>query len=175
MAKSKEQKQEIIRNLKTKLANAKSVIFASFNRLGVDDNNRLRQQLKDENSEYYVAKKTLLSLALKDQKIDDVDSKKFDGQIATVFSYEDEVAPAKIVDTFRKDLEDDQIEFLGGLMEGKFITADEVNTLAKLPSKQELKAKLVGSLNAPISGFVNVLQGNLRSLVYALKAIGEQK
>ena len=122
MAKSKEQKQEILRNLQTKLAKAKSVIFASFNRLGVDDNNRLRQQLKDENSEYYVAKKTLLNLALKDQKID-VDSKKFDGQIATVFSYEDEVASAKIVDTFRKDLEDDQIEFLGGIMEGKFISA----------------------------------------------------
>lgn len=64
---------------------------------------------------------------------------------------------------------------LGGILEGKFVDAAAVKTLAKLPGKQELLAKMVGSLNAPLSGFVNVLAGNLRSFVYALNAIAKSK
>jgi len=67
------------------------------------------------------------------------------------------------------------VSFLGGILEGKFLSKEEVLALAKLPSKQELYAKVVGSLNAPISGFVNVLAGNIRGLVNVLKAIEEKK
>jgi large subunit ribosomal protein L10 len=106
--------------------------------------------------------------------MNDLDTKTFDGKLAVIFSYRDEVSPAKVIDTFRKDKED-KIFFLGGIMEGKLLSQSEVETLAKLPTKQELLSKLVGSLNAPISGFVNVLAGNLRGLVTVLKAIEEQK
>lgn len=176
MPKSKIQKKEILSNLADKIKKSKSIIFTGFNALGVKDNENLRVKLRAENSEYYVAKKTLINRAFKDSKIDGLNTKDFVGKIAAIFSYEDEVAPAKIIGEFRKDKEkQDKIFFLGGILENKLLSKEEVESLAKLPSKHELYAKLVGSLNAPISGFVNVLGGNLRNLVNVLKAISEKK
>lgn len=179
MPKSKLQKQETLRDLAEKISKAKSVVFAKFNKLGVKENEELRRELKKEGSEYFVAKKTLIGLAFKDSKIEGLDVKNFDGQVAAVFGYNDEVAPAKIVDKFSKnhkgDKKEEKIEFVGGILENKFIDAISVKNLAGLPSKQELYAKIVGSINAPVSGFVNVLAGNLRKFIYALKAIEEKK
>jgi len=174
MPKSKIQKQEILRNLTERIKKSKSIVFTGFNALGVHDNEELRDKLRQENGEYYVAKKTLLERALKEQGIENLDTKTLDGKLAVIFSYNDEVSPAKVVDNFRKDKED-KIFFLGGILEGKLLSKTEVEALAKLPSKQELLSRLVGSLNAPVSGFVNVLAGNLRGLVTVLKAIEEKK
>ncbi|MBU0647315.1 50S ribosomal protein L10 [Patescibacteria group bacterium] len=174
MPKSKDQKKQMLKNLTEKIAKAKSIVFTKFNGLEVKDNEDLRIKLRAENSEYYVAKKTLLNIAFKDSLIKDLNIKDLPGQIAAIFGYEDEVAPAKVVDKFRKDKED-KIEFIGGILENKFINAVQVNELAKLPSKTELYAKIVGSINAPISGLVNVFAGNLKNLVYVLKAIGDKK
>ena len=174
MPKNKEQKQEILRDLDAKIKKSKSIIFASFDALGVKENEELRHNLKNENGEYYVSKKTLLDLAFKNNNLNDIDIKNLPGKVAAVFSYEDEVSPAKVVFNFKKNNEG-KIEFVGGLLDGKFINKEEVENLAKLPGKQELYAKLVGSLNAPVSGFVNVLAGNLRGLVTVLKAISDKK
>jgi large subunit ribosomal protein L10 len=175
MPKTKIQKQVIFRDLSEKIKKSKSIVFAGFNALGVKDNENLRDQLGKENSEYYVAKKTLLNLALKENKIE-INPKDLGGKVAAVFSYEDEVASAKILGNFRKDKEKaEKISFLGGILEGKFLNKEEVEALSKLPSKTELYGRLVGSLNAPISGFVNVMAGNLRGLVTVLKAIGDKK
>ena len=176
MPKNKQQKQDILSSLSEKIKKSKSVVFAGFNALGVKDNEVLRAKLLQENSEYYVAKKTLINRAFKDSKIEGLDTRQFDGKLATIFSYEDEVAPAKIIGEFRKDKEKtDKIFFLGGILENKLLSKEQVEALSQLPSKTELYAKMVGSLNAPISGFVNVLAGNLRNLVGVLKAISEKK
>lgn len=174
MPKSKIQKNEITRNLTERIKKSKSIVFAGFNALGVKDNEELRLKLRAENGEYYVAKKTLLERALKEQGVENLDSKSLIGKLAVIFSYEDEVSPAKILDSFRKGKED-KICFLGGVLEGKLLSKEEVEDLAKLPSKVELYAKLVGTLNAPVSGFVNVLAGNIRNFVGVLKAIEEKK
>jgi large subunit ribosomal protein L10 len=175
MPKNKRQKEEIFRNLKEKIKKSKSIVFASFDGLGVKDNEYLRNKLQDENGEYYVAKKTLINLALKDNKID-VNVRNFTGKLATIFSYEDEIAPAKIIGAFRKNKEKaEKICFLGGILDGKLLSKEEVESLSELPSKTELYAKVVGSINAPISGLVNVLAGNLRNLLTVLKAIEEKK
>lgn len=174
MPKTKEQKKEILQDLEDKLSRSKSVVFTGFNALEVKDNEELRQNLQANNSEYLVAKKTLLSLALKNSLKIEIEAKHFAGKLATVFSYEDEVSGAKAIAQFSKGKED-KVYFLGGILEGKLISQDEVIALSKLPSQEELYAKLVGTLNAPISGFVNVLAGSLRSLLYTLKAIEEQK
>ena len=159
MPKNKIQKQEIFRNINEKVKKAKSVVFAGFNALGVKDNEALRAKLRAENSEYYVAKKTLMNLALKENKLD-INVRDFDGKIAAIFSYEDEVAPAKILGTFRKDKDkENRIFFLGGILEGKLLSKQEVEALSELPSKTELYARVVGSINAPGSGFVTVLAG----------------
>lgn len=174
MPKNKEQKGEILRTLKRKVGESKSIVFAKYDALTVKENEELRKQLKAENNEYLVAKKTLIDIALKENNIEGVDAKKLEGKVAIVFSFSDEVASAKIIDGFRKTHEG-KIDFVGGVLENRFLSAAEVNSLAKLPSKHELYGRLVGTLNAPISGFVNVMAGNLRGLVTVLKAIEEKK
>ncbi len=180
MAKTKEQKKEILDNLADKIKRAKSIIFTRFNGLGVKENEDLRKQLKTENSEYYAVKKTLLSLAFKDHQIEGFDIKNFEGRIAAVFNFEDEAIPVKIIDKF-KSAHEEKLDFVGGILAGtelareKFITAQELSILAKLPSRQELYAQIVGSISAPISGIVNSLAGNLKNLVYVLKAVEESK
>ena len=174
MAKNKQQKQEILRDLSAKIAKAKSMVFASFNALTVSDNEALRSQLRAEGNEYYVAKKTLLNLALKEAKLENIDAKNFEGQLAVVFGYEDEISPAKVVAKFAKN-HANTLEFVGGILENRFIEPTAVRELASLPSRQELYAKLVGSINAPVSGLVNSLAGNLRNLVCVLNAVAEKK
>jgi len=175
MPKNKIQKGEIFRNLSEKIKKSKSMVFAGFNAFGVKDNENLRDKLREAGNEYYVAKKTLMNLALKENKLD-INVRDFDGKVAAIFSYEDEVSPAKVLGTFRKDKDKEgRIFFLGGILEGKLLSQKEVEALSELPSKPELYARLVGSINAPISGFVNALAGNLRNLVNVLKAIEEKK
>ena len=115
-----------------------------------------------------------MNLAIKNIGIKDIEAIKFDGKAAIIFGYGDEVSPAKIISQFQKNAED-KIEFIGGILENAFIKAETISELAKLPSKTELYAKIVGSINAPVSGFVNALAGNLRNLVYILKAVEENK
>jgi large subunit ribosomal protein L10 len=174
MPKTKEQKKEILNSLEEKISQSKSIIFAGFDSLGVQENQSLRKDLKKENGEYLVTKKTLLNLAFKNKGIEGLDLNTLTGQVATIFAYQDEISPAKVLAKFRKDKEE-KIYFLGGLLEGKIINKEKVEELSKLPSREELYAKMVGSIKAPISGFVNVLSGNLRNLVYVLKAIEEKK
>jgi len=174
MAKTKEQKKEILKNLTEKIENSRSIVFVKFDALGVKENDELRRKLKEESSEYYVAKKTLLDIVFKNKKNNDFQVKDFKGKVAVVFGYKDEVAPAKIINEFKKTSED-KIEFIGGLLEGKFMSSGEVSDLALLPGKQELYARLAGSLNAPISKFASVITGNTRKLIYVLSAVKESK
>ncbi len=174
MPKNKVQKRDILKKIESNISRAKSIIFTKFDALKVEENEDLRQELKAENNEYYVAKKTLLDLAFRNSQIKGLEIKNFDGKVAAVFGFGDEISPAKIVDKFRKGREE-KLEFLGGILENNFVSAKAVNELAKLPSRTELYAKMVGTMNAPISGFVNALAGNLKNLVYVLKAIEEKK
>ena len=174
MPKTKEQKKEILESLKEKIKKSKSILFTEFNGLEVKDNEALRNDLRKENGEYYVAKKTLLELAFRNFGLAGLKVKEFQGKVAVVFGYGDEVTPAKTVDKYKSQLEN-KIDFIGGILDGKYLSGAEVSVLAKLPSKNELYAKIVGSINAPISGLVNALAGNLRNFVYVLKAIEEKK
>ncbi|PIR92203.1 50S ribosomal protein L10 [Candidatus Falkowbacteria bacterium CG10_big_fil_rev_8_21_14_0_10_44_15] len=173
MAINKEKKRTIVKELTDKFSRAKSVFFAKYFGVKANDINDLRRRFKQAGSEYIVAKKTLLSRALAESKIEGVNIGQTEGEVATIFGYEDEVAPAKILDEFSRTHESMQI--IGGILADKFLSESEAKELAKLPSKIELYAKLAYSLQAPISGFVNALAGNLRNLMYALKAIETKK
>lgn len=174
MPKSKAQKKGILKDLNEKIEKSKSIVLASFDALGVKDNEELRRNLKQEKGEYYVSKKTLLNLAFKNNKLDDLNIKELPGKIAVVFAYEDEISPAKVVFNFRKTHEG-KIDFIGGIWEGRVINKEEVEKIANLPSKTELYAQILSSLNAPLSGLLNVLAGNLRGLVRVLQAVADNK
>ncbi|MBI5621274.1 50S ribosomal protein L10 [Candidatus Falkowbacteria bacterium] len=173
MAKTKQQKEVAIKDLSDKLSRVKSAVFTSFDDLPVSAVNQLRRQCRAEQVDYVVMKKTLLKKSLAEAGVSGVDADSMAGGVAAVFGYTDEITPAKIVSTFAKSHEVMQI--FGGLMDRQFVGLEMIKHLAALPSRQELLAKMVGSLSAPMSGLVNVLQGNLRGLVIALNAIREQK
>ena len=147
----------------------KSAVFFNYFGLPVKEINLLRNDCRKENIGYKVAKKTLLKKVLAEKGYD----ADLSGEVAVLFGRQDEVAPAKVIAAFAKT--HDKAKIVGGVLEGQFITADKVKALSRLPSKQELLAKVVGSIASPLSGFVNVLQGNLRGLVYTLNAIKEKK
>ncbi|HJN62437.1 MAG TPA: 50S ribosomal protein L10 [Candidatus Parcubacteria bacterium] len=168
---TKEQKRKAIDKLKENIDKQKIVFFVDFRGLKVKDLSELRKKLKKINSNFIVAKKTLLKLAFKDKGIS-IDPKKLDGEIAVIFGFGDEIMPAKTAYEFSQDK--GNLQLLGGYIESKkneFLNSIQLIELAKLPTREELLAKITGSLAAPLSGTVNVLQGNIKGLVYALSAI----
>lgn len=169
---TKAQKKELIKNLAQKIKDSTAVVFSDFKGLSVKNMTALRKELREKNVSFEVLKKTLLSIALKDAGIK-LDAKKIEGQIAIAVSPQDEVDAARIIAKMAKANEN--IKIAGGLLGKNVLTAEEVIALSKIPGREELLAKLVGTLNAPVSGFVNVLAGNLRGLVQVLKAVSEKK
>ncbi|KKU26062.1 MAG: 50S ribosomal protein L10 [Candidatus Magasanikbacteria bacterium GW2011_GWA2_46_17] len=172
MPKTKQQKQVTVQSITKGLREAKSVVFANFQGLKVSEAEELRKNARKENIEVLAAKKTLLKRAFDEAGLSGVDPSAFQGGIATFFG-NDEVAPAKIVNSFAKT--HDVVTIFGGVLEGKFIDAAGVKNLAALPGKTELLGRLVGTLQAPISGFVNALAGNIRNIVNVLNNIKEAK
>lgn len=172
MAKTKQQKEQNIQTLVDGIKGAKAVVFANFQGLKVSESEELRGICRDQNIGYVASKKTLLNKALTDAGFD-IDTKSFAGGVAVIMGKEDEVAPAQTVAKFAKTHE--VVNIFGGLLEGQYIDAAKVKELAQLPSKQQLLGSLVGTLNAPISGFVQVLAGNIRGLVTVLNGIKESK
>ena len=172
MPKTRAQKAEIVDELADKLGRMKAAVFTSISGYTMKDADSLRAKGRAEGVEVMVAKKTLLEKAFKQSGLE-VDAKAFEGSVLTTVGFQDEVAAAKLMATFLKDREG--MKILGGILEGKMVDAASVKTLAKLPSKQELLGMLVGTINAPVSGFVRVLGGNLRGLATVLTAIKDKK
>jgi large subunit ribosomal protein L10 len=163
--------QDQVELLKGKLAKSKSVAIVDYSGANVNDMTELRSQVKAGGGEVYVSKNTLIDIALGKGKLTD----SLTGMNAVVFSYEDAVGAIKNLFTFHKD--SNKLEIKQGLMmeDDKVLSPDEVKTLSEMPSKDELIAKLMYILKSPATGMVNVLKGNQRNLVYALKAIADKK
>jgi len=168
MALAKAQKQKILEELKEKIARQKSMVFIDFTGMKVKDIFGLRKKLKEINGELKVAKKTLMGIVFKEKGID-LDFKKIKTEIALILGYSDEISPAKIA--YQTSQENKNLKILGGFLESKFIEAERVIELAKLPTKNELLAKLAGSINAPVSNFVYSLKYNLKGLVTVLAKV----
>lgn len=171
MAITKEKKQAITKELADKLAKQKSLIFADFSGLKVKDLSELKKKLKAAGAEFKVAKKTLIDLAFKNSKID-IGAKNLAGQIALIFGYTDEVAPAKIIYEFGKTNE--HIKILGGYLRQP-LTIAQVESLAQMPSREQLISNFISVLSSPIRGLAAVLRGNIYGLVYTLNQIQKSK
>jgi len=170
MPKTKAQKSVLLQSLEKDIKN-QALLFVNYAGLTVADINSLRDETFNVNCQVKVAKNTLLRKVLKESSID-IEPTILDQPLALVISPEDEVAVSKIVQKFVDEHE--SAEILGGIVDGQFIDASKVKLLSTLPGREELLARVVGSINAPISGFVQVMVGNLRGLVSVLKQYSDQ-
>jgi len=173
---AKEQKKKIVEEVKENLEKQKAIVFVNFAGLKFSDLVNLRKKLKEIGAKFVVVKKTLAQIAFKEKNLD-FPKDKLGNEIALIFGFEDEIAPVKTAYQFSQ--ERDKLKLVGGYISDgnncEFITADDIIALAQLPSKQELFAKLVGTLSAPISGFVTVQRQIIKGLMYALGAIAEKQ
>lgn len=170
-------KQAVVAEIKNWLTTAQAVVLTSYRGLNVATDTEMRRELRAAGVTYKVVKNTMLRIAAKEAGIEGLDSH-LEGTTAIAFSAEDAVAPAKVLCGFMKKnkLEDQGILTIKvGILDGKVIDAKEVKALANLPSREELIAKLLGSMNAPIANTVGVLSGIIRNFVGVVEAYREKK
>jgi len=171
MATSRQKKEELLAELKEDFGAAKSIVFADLHGLTVEQSQHLRRTLRDKGVKTRVAKKTLIMLAGKEHGYD-IQKSFLDGQIAVAYSMEDEVAAAQELYALGK--KNEKIQLVGGIFEGKIADKAMITAVAQLPSREELLAKLVGSMKAPLSGFHGVLHHTIRGFVQVCDQIAKQ-
>ena len=155
------QKKEEVTKLANKIKEAKLVLLTDYRGINVEDVTGLRAELRKANAEYTVIKNNITKRALAEAGIEGLEDKLV-GPTAVIMSNEDYLEPSKVIYNFTKD--HDFYKIKGGVIEGKVMTAEEIITLAKLPSRQELLAKLAGAL-----------LGNITKLAVALDQVKSQK
>ena len=164
MAVTKAQKVEIINELTTKFKEAKSIWFASTNTLTVDDFYKLRADLREVDSTYTIAKKTLMKKALKDALDIDIDLATLPGQIWVVCSNEDSVAGLGKVNDFMKGFKNEEIIWASLIFEWELKTLEDTKIIASMPSRDTLLGRLVGSMQSPISALARFFDAAAKDL-----------
>ncbi len=167
-----ERKKQVVQELSESIKSAKSIVFADYRGLTVEQDTELRSALRKAGVEYKVVKNTLTKLAANENGLNDLEPH-FNGPTSMAFSDQDVIAPAKVMVEYAKKYE--KLELKAGVIEGNIFDVKGIEAIASLPSKEELLAKAMGSLMSPITGLVNVLNGNIRGLVIALNAIAEKQ
>ena len=167
-----EAKKVVVEEIKQKIQDAKSVVLVKFSGLTVAQDTELRREFSKNNVEYKVLKNTLIRRAFNDLGITDFDED-LNGPTSVAFG-SDETGAAKVIVEAAKKYEN-KVAVKCAFVEGGKVDEKGVQALAAMPSKEELSAKMLGSLQAPISNFVGVLSAMPRSLVIALNAVAEKK
>lgn len=165
-------KSEKIDAIKAKVEKAQVAVITEYKGLTVEEITNLRRELQKQGGDYMVTKNTLAKIAVKGTEYE-VISDLLKGPTAIAFGYEDQVSPAKVVSEFIKKTKKGEI--LGAVLEGKLLSADEANALANMPSKDELYAKMLGSINSPATGITLGINAVMASLTRAMAAVRDQK
>ncbi|HRY90802.1 MAG TPA: 50S ribosomal protein L10 [Candidatus Gracilibacteria bacterium] len=173
MAVTKAKKADVLKKLEEKFSRAKAVYFSDYRGMPVKKLGTLRKKLREAGVDYVVAKKTLYKIALKKNNLPEVPDDILAGPVGAAIGYDDVVVPVKVLNDYTKEAE--QLQILGGIAEGKLLSKAMAKELANLPSKEQLLAKLVGSLKSPLYGLHGVLSGVMRKFVYAMAAVRDKK
>ena len=160
---------DALAQIKEDLADVQAVWVVDYRGLTVKEAQELRRNIREAGAVMKVYKNTLMHIALKELDMDEILS----GPSAFVFADGDPVASAKALRDFSKDNE--TLVIKGGIMDGKFVDAEAVKKIAALPSREELIAKLLGSLQNPMSQVVRVLNAPLEQVARTIGAIADQK
>ncbi len=165
-------KENKVEHLKEQFSKAKVVVVTEYKGYSVEEITQLRRNLQKEDGDYTVTKNTLAKLAAKGTEYE-VLSEVFTGPTAIACGFKDEVSPAKIVTEFIKNTKKGEI--IAAALDGKLLTQEEAKALAKLPSREELYAKMLGCIKSPASGIANTTNGVLTKLVRTMAAVRDSK
>ena len=156
MSKAIDIKQGVVSEIVEKMERSQSVVIIDYKGITVEQATNLRNKFREAGIDYKVYKNTLVRRAAAELgKFDKFDDENLVGANAIAFSYEDAVAPTKIIADFAKTAP--KVEFKMGYVEGEYYDAAGLEALSKIPSREELVAKLLGSLKAPVSNFVYLI------------------
>ena len=155
MAKSKEQKKEILARTESSIKDSASTVFVHFTGVSVGEEIEMRRTLKEHGLNYFVAKKTLIKRAFDSLSIKG-DAPELEGEIAIAYGTDDPTAPAREIYTFVKKHKD-KISIVGGIYEGSFKDQEGMNEIATIPPIEVLRGMFVNVINSPIAGFVRAL------------------
>ena len=172
MSANREAKVQVVEEIKSKIQDAKSVVLVKFSGLSVAEDTELRREFRKNNVEYKVLKNTLVRRAFNDLGVTDFDED-LNGPTSVAFGA-DETGAAKVIVEAAKKYQD-KVSVKSAFVDGGKVDVKGVMELASMPSKEELIAKMLGSMQAPIANFVGVLSAMPRGLVVALNAIAEKK
>ncbi len=165
-------KSQKIDEIKAKIEKAQVAVITEYKGLSVEDITKLRREIQKNGGDYMVTKNTLAKIAVKGTEYEAL-AEKLTGPVALAFGFEDPVSPAKAVVKFIKESKKGAI--IGAVLEGKLMTEAETRALAELPSKEELYAKMLGSINSPASGIVGSINAVMAQLTRAMAAVRDQK
>jgi large subunit ribosomal protein L10 len=170
---TKEKKKEIVADLTGKLANAKALYLVDAGAMTVAQSETLRREFRTVNAELKIAKNTLIRLAVKEDGKFSVPEAKLKGHTALVVSYDDPIAPAKVIKKFFD--KDKKPELKLAIIEGQSFDGSQLKAVAELPSREDLIAGIVGSLHAPISGIVGSINAVLRDVAYLVEEVAKKR
>lgn len=175
MAVTRAAKEQAVDTLTSELGRIKLAVMTDYRGLTVAEVEELRANLREQGITYRVAKNTLLKLALSNNpELAKADASAFTGPMALAMGFDDEVAPARAIFQYAKA--HDALEIVGGITaDGQILTAADVKALALLPSREQLIGQVVGTIAAPLTGFVGVMSANVRSIINVLNALSEAK
>lgn len=165
-------KQEKTAAMKENFEKAKSVVITDYKGLTVEEITKLRRELQKNDCDYMVTKNTLAKIASKGTSFE-VLNEVFKGPMAAAFSFKDETAPARILTKFIKEVKKGEI--IAAALDGKLLSKKEAEALANLPSKEELYAKMLGSINSPASGIVYSINAVMSGLVRVIDQAAKKK
>jgi len=172
---TREQKEKSLNELRKLFKEARVAVMTDFRGLNVAATTRLRRRVSAAGGKFKVAKNTLSAIAAREAGIEGLDTY-LSGPVGLVFGLADPAAPAKVLVEFIREFK--TFEIKGGVIEGTVVDAQVIRELAELPPREVLLARVLGGMQGPMYGLVNVLQGTIRSLVYVLdaaRAAGEEK
>ena len=170
--KTRAQKSAEVSELTDEIGKANNAFLIDFKGITVPQVTELRKQVRETKSGYVVVKNTLALIALKDSPIVAM-REQFTGPTAIAFNAKDAVALAKALTKFAKDVP--AVRFKGAMLDGQIVSTEQIQTIATLPSREELVAKLLYVLQSPMRGLATVLQANIRNLAVVIDQIGKQR
>ena len=168
-------KTELINDLTQKFQNSSGIYFTRYTGMNVAKVTELRRKFRENEVSYFISKNTLTKIAANNAGYEDKLNDLLNGQIGIAYVSDDSTAPARVIRNFEKENKNATLEVIGLVFEGEIFSAEKYKELANLPSRDELLAKFVGTINQPMSKLVGILNGVMSKLMGVLSSLKENK